>query len=422
MLNIKISFFVMLLLCTTPVLAADNKGEQADDPLRIKRDDHFPEVIFAQSDADNARMDLPPSMYADFWKKWHFVTTRWRQDIHEFRLSYANDLAWKTLSEGRTDYPVGAMFGKLVYPAEEDLALPSSVMPSKLMTRLMVMLWDPKHKKASSDGWVYLRFINPEPRAPQDKNSTGIWGVMSQKEVNACVECHSRVADRGYVFSQPMSLLNDKKSYENQKASPPGSPFSDLMTEMPFKTLPRIAHDLMRIIPDWIDRTVMGYQGEFFAGALGEIGPALTKMAQKDPNKIYMVYDRDDVNTIQLVSRINKKGYENCVGLVRLRGSSIGMPDDEFAKEKRKSKPKEQAVSKTEIQEGDAGYPKAIDVQQANAKAVITVDTAEKYKPAATLYTVCGGEGISRQTLPLLYTAKDKDGLPSYYFAPLPQE
>jgi len=44
--------------------------------------------------------------YAEFYKKWHLVTVRYRTDSFEQRFTYANDLAWKTLQTGKTDYPM----------------------------------------------------------------------------------------------------------------------------------------------------------------------------------------------------------------------------------------------------------------------------------------------------------------------------
>lgn len=344
-------------------------------------------------------MDIHPDRFANFWKNWHFVSARWRQDVREIRLTYANDLAWKTLSEQRTDYPLGAMFGKLVYPAEEDLALPSSLMASNKLSRFMVMLWDPSHKKVGADGWVYVRFINPDPNLPQDKNSTGIWGVMAQKEINSCVECHSRAYDRGNVFSQPQFLFRDKSQNVQVKDTKVlSNRFGDSMKEIKPEAVPRIAMNLIQSLPDWKDRKIMGYVGDFFTGALGEMGPVLTKLAQKDTSVIYMIYDRDDPNTLELASSIKKKGYDNCVGLVRLRGNSV-----EFINEARRRK-----RPKTE----DPAYPKL------GTQGVRVRDLTQQYKPVATMYTVCGDDGISRQALPLLYTTKDKDGLPSYYFAP----
>lgn len=419
-LNITAFLSVLLLAASSPAWAeapaAGSPTPAAVESLLAKDDGvkttkRFPDVVFALSDADKAKMDIPPAMYADFWKKWHFVGARWRQDIREFRLTYANDLAWNTLIEQRTDYPVGAMFGKLVYPAEEDLALPSSVMPSRFLNRLMVMLWDPKNKHTSADGWTYLRFINPDPRAPQDPASTGIWGVMSDAEIKACVECHARAADRGSVFSQPQFLFSESKetpAIKDKKVL--ANRFNESMKDLDPKKVPRIALSLIESLPEWKGRALKGYEGDFFAGALGEMGPVLAKIAQKDTGSVFLIYDRTDPDTLELASSLQKKGYENCVGLVRLRGSALNFVKEQGAK-KRKLE-----------QNGDAAYPVAEDDGDSLIKkgpnGVMIRDVSKEYKPSAMLYITCGVDGISRQRLPLLYSVKDKDGLPSYRFAP----
>ncbi len=419
--NLKAFLFIMPLVAAAPVWAEAPAAlppkeekitiESQSQEDGVKSNRKFPDFVFALSDEDKAKMDIPPSMYADFWKKWHFVGARWRQDIHEFRLTYANDLAWKTLIEQRTDYPVGAMFGKLVYPAEEDLALPSSVMPSRFLNRLMVMLWDPGHRKKSADGWTYLRFINPDPRAPQDPANTGIWGVMSDAEIRACVECHARAADRGAVFSQPQFLFADSKETPPVKDKATlSNRFSESMKDLDSKKVPRIALNLINSIAQWKGRPLKGYEGDFFAGALGEMGPVLAKIAQKDTGSVFLIYDRTDPDTLELASSIKKPNYENCVGLVRLRGSAVN-----FVKEGGKRRRLEQ--------NGDAAYPVAEEddgsaLVKKGPQGVVVRDVSKEYKPSAMLFITCGSQGISRQVLPLVYTAKDSDGLPSYSFAP----
>ena len=400
MLSLKI-FALVAFLAVMPEAWADSKSIGLD--AQSKQAEVFPDVIFNQSAEAKAAMDINPDTYADFWKKWHFVTVRWRQDIRDFRYTFANDLAWKTLTEHRTDYPVGAMFGKLIYPTEEDLALPTSVQPANRLNRLEIILWDPANKKASSDGWVYLRFINRDPRSPQDKDSTGIWGVMSEKEVKSCVECHMRAYDRGFVFSQPAYLFHDSRHDvavdENKVLS---NSFGDSMKEMASADIPRIAIDLIHSIPEWQDRKIKGYEGDFFSGSIGLLSPVLAKLAVQDTKSIFMIYDRDDPNTMALASSVTKKDYKNCSGVIHLRGNA-GMSDRPQAYNRDKNKKAQDIV----VEEGK------------KAQGVATIDLTKLYRPSATFYTLCNGDGISRQNLPLLYKVQDKDGLPSYYFAPV---
>ena len=407
----SVGFFALIFLCQSPTAFANVPSatiEAKPENKIVSSGRKFPDIIFALPDAEKAKMDIPADLYGDFWKKWHFVGARWRQDIHEFRLTYANDLAWKTMLEGRTDYPKGAMFGKLAYPAEEDLALPSSVMPANLINRLMIMLWDPTHKKVSSDGWVYVRFVNPDPRSPKDPASTGIWGVMSEKEIKACVECHARAADRGYVFSQPQFLFTDDQAPKEKTTDKTllASRYSESVKEISAQTIPKIANNLIESFPDWKNRKIMGYMGDFFTGALGQMRPVLEKMALKDPTSLFIIYDRQDPNTFEISSSINMVNRNNCIATVRLRGAGL-------------TEIRENSNSKNKkANNGDEAYPKAeTDTAVVGPQGVRIQDLSKEYKPSATVFITCGVDKM-RQRLPLLYTVKDKDGFPSYYFAP----
>ena len=64
--------------------------------------------------------------FGDFVHNWHFVTVRFRRDSGEMRFAYANDIAWKALSEHSTDYPDGAVFAKIGVSTMEDPAFTDS--------------------------------------------------------------------------------------------------------------------------------------------------------------------------------------------------------------------------------------------------------------------------------------------------------
>jgi hypothetical protein len=406
-----------------PKAATPEPAVKAAAPAKTKQ--KFPDYIFTLPEADQAKMDVHPSRYAEFWKKWRFVGARWRQDTHEIRLTYANDLAWNVLAEGRTDYPPGAMFGKMVYPSEEDLALPSSVMSGNFLNRLMIMLWDPNHPKKGADGWTYVRFINPDPRAPQDSASTGIWGVMSEKEISACVECHNRAYDRGNVFTQPMYLFHDRPRVEVKDTKVMTNRFQESMKEMPHMAVPRIVVNLIESFPDWKKRKVKGYVGDFFSGSLNMMEPVMAKMAALDPEFIYLIHDRDDPNTLEIASSITRAGYNKCAGVVRLRGSRLGatMARRE-AQQRRQMKQEEDEAYDTAPASAPAASPAYGASKEEKAAGdeayggTRVQDLTQRFKPFARMNVFCDGNRVSRQDLPLLYTKEDKDGLPSYYFAP----
>ena len=77
------------------------------------------------------------SDFGDFTRNWHYVSTTFRKDTEQMHFTYANDLAWKILSAGLTDYPDGAMFGMVAVTTAPDPAfaeLLSSAAAKRLST------------------------------------------------------------------------------------------------------------------------------------------------------------------------------------------------------------------------------------------------------------------------------------------------
>lgn len=133
--------------------------------------------------------------FGDFEKDWHLVTVRYRQDTGEMRFTYANEAAWKTLSEGKTDYPDGAVFGKVGMMTKPDPAFVSSLTPNGVR-RFQFMVRDQK-RHSDDDGWGYALFDGDGKLYSGDVKS----------QTAACVACHRIVADRGEVFSQSMARV-----------------------------------------------------------------------------------------------------------------------------------------------------------------------------------------------------------------------
>lgn len=134
--------------------------------------------------------------YPDFWKKMRLVTVRYREDSGEMRYTFANDLAWKALQEHSTDYPDGAVFGKVSMRTVKDPGFTSSIVPQQ-GTRYQIMVRDHK-KHADTNGWGYAIFLPPEGLSPPEEQQADL--------SKGCDACHAIVQERGYVFSQPVSL------------------------------------------------------------------------------------------------------------------------------------------------------------------------------------------------------------------------
>lgn len=210
------------------------------------------------------------SDFADFHKKWQFVTVRFRKDTEEMRFTYANDLAWKALQEKKTEYPDGAVFAKIGIATQMDLNFPSSAVPSGAR-RVQFMVRD-KKKFKETDGWGYVLFDANGLTFPEDPNLTS----------HACAACHRLVTDRGFIFSQMIneSVFDKSTLFVTPKAKKSMSEdlkFSTVATS----TLPSI---LKEIIPPQ-HKTVRTLKGELqknlFQGTLDEIKPLLAQESMR---------------------------------------------------------------------------------------------------------------------------------------------
>jgi hypothetical protein len=131
--------------------------------------------------------------YKNFAQDWKLVTVRYRMDSGEFRFVYANPIAWKALSEGKKNYPLGAVFAKTAYLLSHDTTFAASLVPDDV-NRYQLMIRDDK-KHADTGGWGYAVF---------DKTGRTMPGNPKQV-AQACNACHQIVQDLGGVFSKPIA-------------------------------------------------------------------------------------------------------------------------------------------------------------------------------------------------------------------------
>lgn len=138
--------------------------------------------------------------FKGFESKWKMVTVRFRKDTQELRWVYANDLAYKTLVSGKTDYPDGAVFAKIGVLTYDDPQFPSSAVP--MGTRRYQLMVRNSKKHADTGGWGYALF---------DLNGK-TFNEDPKKAAMACYACHRVVENRGQVFSQPFRLAAEAKT------------------------------------------------------------------------------------------------------------------------------------------------------------------------------------------------------------------
>ncbi|MDI9333747.1 MAG: cytochrome P460 family protein [Cytophagales bacterium] len=168
----------------------------------------FAQAPPVQSDAMNG-ISLKDPAYQNFWNKWRPIVSRYRVDVNEIRVTYANDVAMKTIEAGKTEFPKGAMFGKVAWRAEPDPLFPNSLMPSQLH-RMQVMSRDAE-RYADTRGWGYGIFT------PNGKADMGDHIPMAK----ACAACHDYAAGKGFVFLGEMDVNTAMlKSQQPSTATP----------------------------------------------------------------------------------------------------------------------------------------------------------------------------------------------------------
>lgn len=132
--------------------------------------------------------------YKDFLQNWRMVTVRYRKDTDEMRITFANELAWKTLESGATDYPDGAVFVKVGIVSSEDPYFVSSMVPRGARRYQFMIRNQSVHQETG--GWGFALFDVNGKTFPEDLPTAS----------KACFACHTVVEERGFVFSQPFQL------------------------------------------------------------------------------------------------------------------------------------------------------------------------------------------------------------------------
>lgn len=245
------------------------------------------------------------SDYKNFEKKWKLVTVRFRKDSGEMRFTYANDLAYKSLLKGSTDYPEGSVFSKIGIKTTEDKAFPSSAVPAGAR-RFQFMVRN-KKKFASTDGWGYALF---------DKEGL-IFPETVETQSVACAACHRIVPERGFVFSEPMDISYGTSSRKN-KLIPKSTEFAEKLkfNEVDISKLPDN-------VKTWLPKDISVVQKLehqitkfLFQGTLDEIKPALSAQAVKTKMPTVLISDDDQSYALVYIENKDifcdqegKKGY-----------------------------------------------------------------------------------------------------------------
>ena len=197
-----VSKVALLIALTTQIAYGEAEDRvKIGEPRSIGMRDPITTIANATHRSDTEMNGISFSSIRGFWNNWHLVTARYRIDTKEMRFIYANDIAWRQIDSDRkkgiiypSNYPEGAMFGKVAYTMSEDKLFASSLMPDRVI-RYQVMVKDSK-KYEQSQGWGYAIF------APSGQSGTAN-AQASQESIHvteACSSCHEQAKQRGYVF------------------------------------------------------------------------------------------------------------------------------------------------------------------------------------------------------------------------------
>lgn len=227
------------------------------------------------------------SQFGSFEKEWHLVTSRYRKDTGEMRLTWANDIAWKALQEKSTDYPDGAVFAKIGMMTEDDPDFTSSAVPSGVK-RYQFMVRDRK-KFPDTQGWGYAIFNGSGKNTSKPEDHA--------IDSRACSACHEMVPQRGYVFSQPMALALNT-------AAPI---LSEATGNITFTTLDsaKLRADVQKHLPAGT-RQVRRVHGPFekhvFVGTMGEIRPVLIREAIRTRHPALLISDDSPLFSLSYIN------------------------------------------------------------------------------------------------------------------------
>ena len=254
--------------------------------------------------------------FENFESEWKLVTVRYRKDTREMRFTYANPLAWKSLKDGATEYPDGAIFAKIGFISQEDPAFPSSEVP-RGARRFQFMVRD-KQKFESTSGWGYALFNSEGNLFPEDPKIQEV----------ACAKCHNIVKNKGAVFSEILKLSSKEVHVFPPKSEP-------TFYKAGFVTIKAIdlPKSILSHIPAKIKK-LRSFQGgldqNLFQGTLDEIKPLLIKEVINSEFSAAILFNEESERfSIVAKNPKNKTCQSNQISLLSIVSQHLKLMDTE---------------------------------------------------------------------------------------------
>lgn len=130
--------------------------------------------------------------YPEGWQNWATIAASHRTDNNTLRVILGNDAAVKAARAGNTNpWPDGAILGKVVWKDTRLENWKAAIAPGEFV-HAEFMFKDSK-KYTDSYNWGWARWVGLEQK-PFDKG------------MKVCIDCHTPVKNRDWVFTEPASL------------------------------------------------------------------------------------------------------------------------------------------------------------------------------------------------------------------------
>ena len=146
--------------------------------------------------AANAAEEAPNGIaYPEGWQDWAVIATSYRTDNQTIRVILGNDIAVAAARSGQTSpWPDGAALGKVVWkevdlPNWEPAKAPGAFVHAEFMFK-------DSRKYSGTVGWGWARWKGLE-QSPYGEDAD-----FAQE----CIACHTPVAERDHVFTDPATL------------------------------------------------------------------------------------------------------------------------------------------------------------------------------------------------------------------------
>lgn len=130
--------------------------------------------------------------YPSGWQNWSTIAVSHRTDNSTIRTILGNDVAVKAARSGETNpWPDGAIIGKVVWKDTQLEDWKAAIGPGKFIHA--EFMFKDSDKYAETYNWGWARWVGLDQK-PFDNGA------------QVCINCHTPVKNRDWVFTDPASL------------------------------------------------------------------------------------------------------------------------------------------------------------------------------------------------------------------------